>query len=411
MKTAVLAIGTELIMGQTVNTNGAEISKALTAMGLPVYYHLSVGDNPERVKQSLAYLYDQVDFIITTGGLGPTQDDLTREAIADYFGLPLEVHAPSLEIISGFFQRIGQPMNDNNRKQATFPKGAVILDNPMGTAPGFFLDLGDKKIAALPGPPREMRPMLEARLQPLIQNLSEGWFESRYVVLFGIGESAAETELEDLITAQSNPTIAPYAEPGQVMFRVTAKGADEKEAKALLEPTMAAIRARMGDRIVSEDGRSLWQTVGHLLMAQGKTLALAESCTGGMLAAGLTELPGMSAVLDRGYVTYSNDAKTEDLGVPAQVIASFGAVSEETAREMALRLRERTGADLCISITGIAGPGGDTPEKPVGLVYIGLASAEGVAVVRNQFHGNRQRVRTAACQKALDMLRRAMLQL
>jgi len=409
MKTAVLAIGTELIMGQTVNTNGAELSRELTGMGLPVYYHLSVGDNPERVQRSLAFLYEQVDLIITTGGLGPTQDDLTREAIADYFGLPLELHGPSLGTIQGFFERIGQPMGENNRKQATFPRGAVILDNPLGTAPGFFLEKDGKKIAALPGPPREMRPMLEARLRPLIQNLSEGWFESRYVVLYGIGESAAETELEDLITTQTNPTIAPYAEPGQVMFRVTAKGADEAEAKALLEPTLAIIRQRMGDRIVSEDGRSLWQTVGALLIEKNRTLALAESCTGGMLAAGLTDLPGISAVFDRSYVTYSYNAKEQDLGVPRDVIESHGAVSEETARAMAVGLRSRTGADLCLSITGIAGPGGDTPDKPVGLVYIGLATAEGVTVVRNQFHGNRQRVRTATCQKALDMLRRTML--
>lgn len=408
MKTAILSIGTELIMGQTVNTNGAELSRELTGMGLPVYYHLSVGDNPERIKRSMAYLYEQVDMIITTGGLGPTQDDLTRETIADYFGVPMELHEPSLKTIQCFFDKIGQPMNENNRKQATFPKGAVILDNPLGTAPGFFLEKDGKKIASLPGPPREMRPMLEARLKPLIQNLSEGWFESRYVVLYGIGESAAETALEDLITSQTNPTIAPYAEPGQVMFRVTAKGEDQAHALALLEPTLAIIRERMQDNIVSEDGRSLWQVAAAMLIEQHKTLALAESCTGGMLAAGLTEMPGISEVFDRSYVTYSYAAKEQDLGVPASLLAQYGAVSEETAREMARGLQKRTGADLCLSITGIAGPAGDTADKPVGLVYIGLAVGDDVTVVKNQFHGNRQRVRTATCQKALDMLRKAM---
>lgn len=410
MKTAILSIGTELIMGQTVNTNGAELSRELTGMGLPVYYHLSVGDNPDRIKKSMAYLYEQVDFIITTGGLGPTQDDLTRETIADYFGIPLELHAPSLNTISSFFEKIGQPMNENNRKQATFPKGALILDNPLGTAPGFFLEVGGKKLASLPGPPREMRPMLEARLKPLIQNLSEGWFESRYVVLYGIGESAAETALEDLITSQTNPTIAPYAEPGQVMFRVTAKGEDQADALALLEPTMAIIRDRMQDNIVSEDGQSLWQVAAAMLIENHKTLALAESCTGGMLAAGLTDMPGISEVFDRSYVTYSYAAKEQDLGVPAELLARYGAVSEETAREMARGLKERTGADLCLSITGIAGPGGDTPDKPVGLVYIGLATDQGVTVIKNHFHGNRQRVRIATCQKALDILRKEMKQ-
>lgn len=409
MKTAILSIGTELIMGQTVNTNGAVLSRELTGMGLPVYYHLSVGDNPDRIKRSMAYLYEQVDFIITTGGLGPTQDDLTRETIADYFGLPLELHEPSLDAIKGFFDRIGQPMNENNRKQATFPKGAMILDNPLGTAPGYYLECNGKKLASLPGPPHEMRPMLDARLKPLIQNLSEGWFESRYVVLYGIGESAAETALEDLITTQTNPTIAPYAEPGQVMFRVTAKGEDREHALSLLEPTMAIIRERMKDKIVSEDARSLWQVTSAMFIENHKTVALAESCTGGMLASGLTDMPGISEVFDRGYVTYSYAAKEQDLGVPAEVLEKHGAVSEETAREMALGLKRRTGADLCLAITGIAGPGGDTDDKPIGLVYIALASDDGVQVVKNQFYGNRQRVRTATCQKALDMMRRAML--
>lgn len=408
MKTAILSIGTELIMGQTVNTNAAELSRELTGMGLPVYYHLSVGDNPERIKESMAYLYEQVDLIITTGGLGPTQDDLTRETIADYFGVPLELHEPSLETICCFFQKVGQPMNENNRKQATFPKGAVILDNPMGTAPGFFIERDGKKLASLPGPPREMRPMLEARLKPLIQNLSEGWFESRYVVLYGIGESAAETALEDLITTQTNPTIAPYAEPGQVMFRVTAKGENHEDALALLAPTMAVIRERMQDNIVSENGLNLWQVTGSMLIEKHMTLALAESCTGGMLAAGLTEIPGISEVFDRSYVTYSYAAKEQDLGVPPSVLAEHGAVSEETAREMVRGLKERTGADLCLSITGIAGPEGDTPDKPVGLVFIGLAAGDEIIVVKNQFYGNRYRVRTATCQKALDMLRKAM---
>lgn len=408
MKTAILSIGTELIMGQTVNTNGAELSKELTGMGLPVYYHLSVGDNPDRIKQSMAYLYDQVDLIITTGGLGPTQDDLTRETIAEYFGLPLEVHEQSLEAIRGFFCKVGQPMNENNIKQATFPRGATILDNPLGTAPGFFLESNGKKIAALPGPPREMRPMLEARLKPLIQNLSEGWFESRYVVLYGIGESAAETALEDLISSQSNPTIAPYAEPGQVMFRVTSKGSDEKHAKDLLEPTLQIIRERMTDKIVSEDGQNIWQVTAKMLIDKKKSIALAESCTGGMLAAGLTDMPGISEVFDRSYVSYSYLSKQQDLNVSQHILDTFGAVSEQTAYEMAKGLRERTGADLCLSITGIAGPGGDTADKPVGLVYIGLATVDGVTVVKNQFFGNRQRVRTATCQKALDMLRRAM---
>lgn len=395
-------------MGQTINSNGAELSKELTALGVPVYYHLSVGDNPERIKDVMHYLFEHVDLIITTGGLGPTQDDLTREMIADYFGLPLEVHIPSLDAIQSFFDRIGQPMNKNNRKQASFPKGSHIMDNPMGTAPGFFLEVGTKKVAALPGPPKEMRTMFKSRLKPLIQSLSEGWFESRYVVLYGMGESAAETLLEDLISAQTNPTIAPYAEPGQVMFRITAKGNDRTEAMALLEPTLEIMRKRLGDHIVSEDGKNLWQTVGELLISTHTTVSMAESCTGGLLAAGLTEIPGISEVFDRSYITYSYNAK-EDLGVSREILEAHGAVSEETARAMIEGLKKNTGVDLCLAITGIAGPDGGTEEKPVGLVYIALDYKGEQHIAKSQFYGNRQRVRTATCQKSLDMIRKALM--
>jgi len=408
MRAAVLAIGTELIMGQTINSNAAEISKVLTEIGIPVYMHTSVGDNPERILESLDFLYKYADLVITTGGLGPTQDDLTREVIAQYFDVPLVEDAASLEVVTNFFSKAGLPMTENNIKQAHFPKGARIIENPVGTAPGFCLQQGNRYIAAMPGPPREMRTMLLEQIRPMLQSKVEDCFESRYVVLYGIGESSAEAEIEDLISAQTNPTIAPYAEPGQVMFRVTARGDSQEEALKLLEPTMELLRQRLGKYIVSEDGRNLFQVVPELLIQKNCSIALAESCTGGMVAAGLTDFSGISAVLDRSCVTYSNTSKIDELGVSPDTLASFGAVSEETAKEMAEGLYRKTGAKLCVSVTGIAGPDGGTEEKPVGLVCFGVCKEGKTRVFRNQFFGNRQRVRTSACLRTLDLIRKAV---
>lgn len=409
MNVSMLAIGTELLMGTTVNTNSAILSEHLNALGLNVLYHATVGDNPTRIKESLNELLSKSDMVITTGGLGPTQDDLTRDMIADVSGNDLVLNEGVVDQIQCFFKSIHRTMNHNNQKQAYFPEGATILPNANGTAPGFITEFGNKTIVALPGPPHEMEPMFLESVQPYLMKKSNCVMASKYLTFYGIGESAAEAEIDDLVASQTNPTIATYAKPGQVTIRVTSKAKQELEAKAMIEPVVEQIKERLGFYLVSETHESLLEVVGQLLIEKKLRIAVAESCTGGLLASKLTDIPGISSVFERGYVTYSNEAKMDLLGVQEETLKTHGAVSEETAKEMVEGLKRNTGCDICVSITGIAGPNGGTADKPVGLVYIGLAYLGDVIVIKNNFHGNRGRVRHYTCLKALDMIRRKML--
>jgi len=409
MKAEILAVGTELLMGQIANTNAQYISSRLPDVGIGVYYHDVVGDNPERLKKSLELALSRSDVVILTGGLGPTQDDLTKETVAAVVNRKLVLNQESLDKIKNFFARTNRQMTQNNVKQAYLPEGCIIVKNNNGTAPGCIIEEKGKIVVMLPGPPSEMKPMFEETVIPYLASKTEYRLESRFLRIFGIGESTVEDKLMDLIENQTNPTIAPYAKEGEVTLRITAKYPKDGHSEDIISPVEEEIRRRLGDAVYSNDNSSLDQVAARLLMESNTTISLAESCTGGLLSARLTEIPGISGVFDRAIVTYSNRAKMEELGVRKETLDAYGAVSEQTASEMASGVRKVSGTDIGISITGIAGPGGGTEEKPVGLVYVALAHKDGIIVRKLNLWGSRSRIRNVTCLNALDMIRRHLL--
>ncbi len=406
MKAEILAVGTELLMGQIVNTNAQYLSSKLPDVGISVYYHSVVGDNPERLRESLELALKRCDVVITTGGLGPTQDDLTKETISEVCGRRLVLHQESLDAIKAFFKKIGREMTHNNEKQAYMPENCTILENNNGTAPGCIIEQGEKVIVMLPGPPSEMKPMFDDSVFPYFRERSSYTIESKFLRVFGIGESAMETKILDLIEGQTNPTIATYAKEGEVTIRVSARVEQGKDAEKLLGPVIEEIRKRTGDSLYSEEDRTLDQVAAELLFRHKLTLATAESCTGGLISQMLTNIPGISSVFMGGAVTYSNDAKEECLGVRRDTLLQYGAVSRQTAEEMAAGVRSRLKTDIGVAVTGIAGPDGGTPEKPVGLVYIGLSSEKGTVTKELRLLGNRKRIRTITALHVFDMIRR-----
>lgn len=383
MRAAILSVGTELLFGQTVNTNAVYLSRKLNALGIDVMYHHTVGDNPDRLAEMIEKSFRDCDLVITTGGLGPTQDDMTKETVCRIMGDHLVMHDDILRSIKNRMLSYKRVMTDNNIKQAEMPSGCRIFYNDSGTAPGFALDRegeegsGKKQwIACMPGPPGEMTGMFEKSVQPWLEELAEGCLYYREVKSFGIGESDLETILLPLIDGQTDPTIATYAKNGETMIRIASKRDTREEAMEAVAGMLERVEELCGQYIYSYDGEDYAQVVGKMLMEKGLSISSAESCTGGMFAAALTDVPGISAVFDRGLVTYSNRAKTEELGVSPDTLSKYGAVSRETALEMAEGVRRVSGSDIGISVTGIAGPGGGTPEKPVGLVYIGFVYGE-----------------------------------
>lgn len=410
MNAEIVAVGTELLMGQIANTDAQFLSRQLSELGINVYAHSVVGDNAERLRNTLTIALGRADIIITTGGLGPTMDDLTKETIADYWQMPLELHQPSLDRIQEFFRHRGLCMTPNNEKQASFPQGAKILPNNNGTAPGCILTRQDKTIIILPGPPRELIPMFMESVRPYLQDQSGHIITSRVLKITGIGESEAEYRIRDIIEAQTNPTVAPYASPGDLTLRVTARTQKGEDPQTVMEPVVAVIRQRLGSYIYSECGQSLPEAVVSMLIDANRSLAVAESCTGGMLCSQIIDVPGASRIFREGFVTYSNEAKMKRLGVSEDILERFGAVSEETARAMACGLRSAAGTDYAVSTTGIAGPGGGTPDKPVGLVYVAVDSAAGCVVQRHELRRDRAYNRTMTCLIALRMLREALLE-
>lgn len=373
MKTAILTVGTEILFGQVVNTNAAFLSQQLNHLGYDVMYHYTVGDNPGRLEELIHLAFRDCDLILTTGGLGPTQDDLTKEIIAKAMGDVIVENPQCREALRGYYEKVGRPMTPNNLKQAYMPSKAVVLPNDAGTAPGFALEKGGKMIIALPGPPREMSRMFELQVKPLLQKKQDSVIYYRIVRCFGIGESKLETVLLPLIDGQTDPTIATYAKEGECSLRIASKRASEAEAKAAVDEMLQKVEAVVGKYIYSCDDEDLIDVVGRLLLEKKITISCAESCTGGLFAGALTDIPGISAVFEQGYVTYSNAVKEAELGVKAETIEQYGVVSPQTAKEMAAGLAAKTGADLCVSVTGLAGPDGGTAEKPVGLAYIGIA--------------------------------------
>ena len=385
MKTAILTVGTEILFGQIVNTNAAFLSQELQNMGYDVMYHYSVGDNPGRLKELINFAFHDCDLILTTGGLGPTQDDLTKEVIAEAMGDVIVENEECMKALLDNYKKAGRTMTPNNLKQAYMPSRARVLPNDAGTAPGFALERDGKLIISMPGPPREMKRMFELQVKPILESMQDSVIFYRIIRTFGLGESSMETVLLPLIDGQTDPTIATYAKEGECSLRVASKRATKEEAVATVDRMIEDVNQLIGEYIYSYDDEELVDVVGKLLMEKHITISCAESCTGGLFAAALTEIPGISEVFERGIVTYSNKAKMEELGVKEETLDKFGAVSPETACEMASGLAEKTGSDLCISVTGIAGPGGGTAEKPVGLAYIGIAYKGQVKAVKSQY--------------------------
>ena len=384
MKTAILTVGTEILFGQIVNTNAAFLSRELNNLGYDVMYHYSVGDNPGRLAELIEFAFRDCDMIITTGGLGPTQDDLTKEVIAQAMGDRLVVIPEALSALKDRYERSGRPMTENNLKQANMPESAQILPNDQGTAPGFWLEKKGKIIVSMPGPPREMTNMFEKEVKPRLISRQDSVIYYKILRTFGLGESKMETVLLPLIDGQTDPTIATYAKEGECSLRIASKRPTKEEAEAAVEDMTARVMDIIGEYVYSTDNEELADVVANMLLDKNITISCAESCTGGLFAGTLINTDGISKVFDRGIVTYSNEAKIKELGVKAETLDTFGAVSPETAAEMAEGIRVKTGTDMAVSVTGIAGPGGGSADKPVGLVYIGIAYDGKTDVVKAQ---------------------------
>ena len=408
MKAELISVGTELLLGDIINTNAQYIARRLADIGIFVYYQTVVGDNPQRLKEAYDIAFKRSELVITTGGLGPTKDDLTKEIAARYFNRKLLLDMDSLQKIETFFKNTNRTMTENNRKQALFPEGSKILPNPNGTAPGCIIKEGKKIIIMLPGPPKEMAPMFEASVMPYLEQFQDCVLVSKVLRVLGLGESLMEDKIKDIIDSQTNPTIAPYAKEGEATLRITARGRDKKEAEVIMAPVEKKIRDRLGDNIYGVGNTSIDEVVAKELIKRKLTIALAESCTGGLLAYRLVRNPGVSAVLIEGDVTYSNDAKMRRLNVKKETLDKFGAVSEQTALEMVQGIVKSSNADIGISVTGIAGPEGGTAEKPVGLVYVGLYIKGKTMVRKFNFPGNREKIQNRTVMNALDWLRREL---
>ena len=390
MSAELISVGTELLMGNIVNTNAQYISQRLADLGIDCYLQTTVGDNHDRLVEAVHGALRRADIVILTGGLGPTADDLTKETVSDAFGKKLVLDEASLEYIKARFAKRGHEMTPNNVKQAYFPEGCIILPNPNGTAPGCIVESEAKAAILMPGPPNEMVPMFEASVLPYLEKRSGYMLKSKMLRIFGKGESSVEYELKDIMASQTNPTIAPYALNGEMKLRVTA-------------------RCRAGEDVYSEDGLELHEEVARLFVQKGLTLAVAESCTGGMICSKLVSVPGSSAWFKEGCVTYSNESKMHRLGVKQATLDEYDAVSAQTAAEMAEGIRTSSGADIGVATTGFAGPDGGTEDNPVGTVYIGFSSKDKSFTKRLQLTGSRERIRSMASLHALDILRRNIL--
>ncbi|MDO4333026.1 MAG: competence/damage-inducible protein A [Eubacteriales bacterium] len=411
MVVELVCVGTEILLGNIVNTNAAYLAEQCAGLGLSCYYQSVVGDNAERLKGTLATALGRADIVILSGGLGPTTDDLTKETAAAVMEMPLVMDEHSLERIEEFFRTRHLEMTDNNKKQALVPQGAIVLDNANGTAPGLILEKGGKRIILLPGPPNELCPMFENSVRPYLEKLEPGIIYSKTVKICGMGESKVATLVQDLIDSQTNPTVAPYAKMGEVHLRVTARAQDEKEAKQLVKPMVKELKNRFGaDIYTTEENVTLERAVVDLLLANELTVSTIESCTGGMLAARLINIPGVSEVFKSGYITYSNKAKRKVVGVKKSSLHKYGAVSEQVAREMATGSAMVTKADVTVSVTGIAGPDGGSTEKPVGLVYIGCCVKGKTTVREYHFTGSRAKIRESSVSAALTLMRRCILE-
>lgn len=403
-----LAVGTELLLGNIANTDAQMLSQGLSELGLNVYYHTVVGDNPERVAQAVDIAKHRADIIITTGGLGPTCDDLTKNVLAKAFGKKLVFDPESAARCKAYFDRIGRTMTDNNLQQAMLPEGCTILANDWGTAPGCAFYADGVHVIMLPGPPSECRPMFYNRAVPYLSKLSEGVIASHTLKLFGIGESTMEAQLREQMNHMVNPTLAPYAKEGECELRVTAKAATVEEAEELLKPTVEQVKQLFGNKVYGVDVSSMEQVVEQYLTEKGMTIGCAESCTGGLIAKRLTDVPGASKVFKGGIVSYTNEIKHNVLGVPQEMLDEFGAVSAPVAQAMAEGARRVLNCDIALASTGVAGPDPDDRGNEVGTMFVAIATPDG-SFVRPLRLGNRPvraRLRTQTAHHAFDLARR-----
>lgn len=410
MTAEIICVGTEILLGNIVNTNAAYLSERLAALGISVFFETTVGDNPERVEEVIKTGMKRSNILILSGGLGPTKDDLTKEIAAKACGQKLVEDAEAKERLTSYFTSIKRPMTENNLKQAMVPEDCTVLYNGNGTAPGMVINGPEgRKVVLLPGPPSELIPMFHSQVEPILSKLQPGILYSKVVKIDCLGESYVETQIMDLIDEQSNPTVAPYAKLGEVHLRVTAKADTEDEAKELVMPMVEELKSRFGNKIYTiEEEETLEEVVVKMLEQKKETIVAAESCTGGLLAARLINVPGASNVLNESFITYSNEAKIKYLGVKEETLREHGAVSEETAREMAEGVLKTSGADIGVGITGLAGPGGETGTKKPGLVYIGVCRGGHTEVKKYDLKGNREKIREVSVCRALTMIRKAL---
>ena len=405
MRTEIIAVGTELLLGEIVNTDAPMIAQGLAELGIGVYFQTVCGDNPDRLKSVLEVAKQRADLIITTGGLGPTADDLTKETIAAAFGKGLVRDEESMARLREHFK--GRTMTKNNEKQADVPEGCTVFQNDWGTAPACAFEGEGCLVIMLPGPPRECTPLFREKVMPFLEKRRGGALCSRYVKVFGMGESEMASRLSRQMDTWENPTAAPYAKEGECLVRITAMGKDKEEAFAMTEPAVREVRQVLGDVVYGVDVDSLEQVVVQEMTARGLTLATAESCTGGLMGKRITDVPGASACYLGGVVSYQNEVKENLLGVRHETLMTKGAVSEDTACQMAEGVRKALGADIGISTTGVAGPGGGTPEKPVGLIYVGISTGDKTWAVRIlRPRQSRESLRRLASSTAFDLVRR-----
>lgn len=410
MVVELISVGTELLLGNIVNTNAQYLAEKCALLGLSMYHQVTVGDNRERLAEAIETALSRSDMVILTGGLGPTEDDITKEVCAEVMGFPLVEDAHTRDRIEKYLKGGLYPViTENNWKQALIPEGCKVIDNNNGTAPGLILEKDGKAAILLPGPANELKPIFMEAVYPYIQSRQPEVIRSQMIKICGHGESQIADQIKDLIAAQTNPTIAPYAKTAEVHLRVTARAANDEKAKGLLKPVVKEIKSRFGDDIyTTKEEETLEMAVVRLLKKYELTVTTAESCTGGLLAGCIVNVPGASEVLREGFITYSNKAKRKILDVSKGTLKKYGAVSEQTAKEMATGGVFATDADVCVAVTGIAGPDSED-DKPVGLVYIACYMKDKVKVEEYHFKGNREKIREQAVVKALDLLRRSII--
>lgn len=396
MKAEVISVGTELLLGNIVNTNAAYIGSKLAELGIDEYYQTVVGDNRERLNETLSEALSRSDIVLITGGLGPTYDDVTKEVVANKFGRKLIVFEPALQKIRGLKKIVPNLDMDLVERMAYVPENSYVLPNDKGSAAGFAITEKEKTVVAMPGPPNESEYMMDTYVVPYLSKLSGKTLYSSFVNMIGISESEVEKRFEKEMTEYTNPTIAPYIKPGEVMARITASADTKENAEALIEPVKKLFAERCGEYIYGFDKPNIETAALDVLKTAGKTIAIAESCTGGLVAKRITDIAGASEVFLCGMCSYSNSAKMNVLGVKKETLDKFGAVSEQTAAEMAEGVKRISGADIGVSTTGIAGPGGGTAEKPVGLVYIGISGENGTRTIKLMLRGDRKYIREVA---------------